>query len=645
MSVTVGANERLAALTAAGTSVWLDQIRRSLIEGGELQRLIDEMSLRGVTSNPAIFEKAILGSDDYDDELRELAERGQRRRREIYDAIAIKDVQLAADVLRPVYDELDGYDGFVSLEVGARGRARHRRDARAGARLLAARRPPERDDQDPGHDRGRCRRSSSAISEGINVNVTLLFSVESYANVAEAYIRGLERRREDGGDIADVHSVASFFVSRVDSKVDKRLEERGQHRPARRGRALERARGVRALQGDLPRRALRRAGARPARPCSARCGRRPASRTRTTRRRCTSTSWSRPRPSTRCRCRRCSRPARRRRSPGATADVDASEARGRDAARSRTPGIDMERGHRGAARRGRRAVRRRDGEADRRRRGAREAVVTGRPPTIESNIPDELEPAIAERVKRAAEEDVARRIWRKDETLWGGAGAPEIADRLGWLTISETMLEHVRRPRARSPTRCSDDGLTDVRAARHGRLVARPGGVPRSRSAPLERRAPAARARLDRPGRGPRGSRARSTSRRRSSSSRRSRAGRSRRCRTSATSSRRRRGGGETASQLRRDHRPGHPAARAGRGARLPARLPERPRHRRALLGAVVLRARAGRADGRRHRRAARAARRSPSRSCRARRPLVEQLRPVARARDGRAGAQPAATS
>src|SRR5687767_15859705 len=97
MSVTIGANERLAALTAAGTSVWLDQIRRTLIEGGELQRLIDEMSLRGVTSNPAIFEKAILGSDDYDDQLRELAEKGLSAR-EIYDEIAILDVQMAAEI-------------------------------------------------------------------------------------------------------------------------------------------------------------------------------------------------------------------------------------------------------------------------------------------------------------------------------------------------------------------------------------------------------------------------------------------------------------------------------------------------------------------------------------------------------------------
>src|SRR3954447_25790655 len=105
MAETVGANERLAALTQAGTAVWLDQIRRSLIEDGELQRLIEESSLRGVTSNPGIFEKAILGSADYDDQLRDLAEEGLGPR-EIYERIAVQDVQMAADVLRSVYDEL-----------------------------------------------------------------------------------------------------------------------------------------------------------------------------------------------------------------------------------------------------------------------------------------------------------------------------------------------------------------------------------------------------------------------------------------------------------------------------------------------------------------------------------------------------------
>jgi transaldolase len=115
-SPALGQNERLAALTAAGTSVWLDQIRRSLITAGELERLERELSLRGVTSNPAIFEKAILGSTDYDEQIAELAATGLSAR-EIYDEIAILDVQLACDVLRRVWDETDHGDGFVSLEV------------------------------------------------------------------------------------------------------------------------------------------------------------------------------------------------------------------------------------------------------------------------------------------------------------------------------------------------------------------------------------------------------------------------------------------------------------------------------------------------------------------------------------------------
>src|SRR4030088_614794 len=116
MSVSTEVNPRLAALTAAGTSVWLDQIRRSLIENGELQRLIEVDCLRGVTSNPSIFEKAILGSDDYDDELREMEREGLEAK-EIYDRIAIKGVHLATDVLRPVWESLEHADGFVSLEV------------------------------------------------------------------------------------------------------------------------------------------------------------------------------------------------------------------------------------------------------------------------------------------------------------------------------------------------------------------------------------------------------------------------------------------------------------------------------------------------------------------------------------------------
>ena len=225
MSVGAGVNERLAALTAAGTSVWLDQIRRSIITSGELERLVRELSLRGVTSNPAIFEKAILGSTDYDEQIAELAEKGMDAR-EIYDEIAILDVQLACDVLRR---RLGGGRPRRRLRV-ARGRAglraRHRR-----RRIKQAREYWERVDRPnlmikiPGTEAG-VPAIEETIAAGINVNVTLLFSVESYSAIAEAYIRGMERRHE-AGESLDIHSVASFFVSRVDTEVDKRLAELG----------------------------------------------------------------------------------------------------------------------------------------------------------------------------------------------------------------------------------------------------------------------------------------------------------------------------------------------------------------------------------------------------------------------------------
>ncbi|MGH2839141.1 MAG: transaldolase, partial [Thermoleophilaceae bacterium] len=235
MSVQQSVNERLAALTEAGTSVWLDQIRRNLIvsrgdpsgaplEISELERLVREDSLRGVTSNPAIFEKAILGSDDYDEEISRGAEEGLSSK-DIYERIAVKDVQLAADVMRQVWDATGGDDGFVSLEVSP--------DVAndTDATLAEARDFWQRVDRPnvmikiPGTDAG-VPAIEDAIADGININVTLLFSVEAYERVAEAYIRGLERRL-DAGESIEMRSVASFFVSRVDTEVDKRLEQAG----------------------------------------------------------------------------------------------------------------------------------------------------------------------------------------------------------------------------------------------------------------------------------------------------------------------------------------------------------------------------------------------------------------------------------
>ena len=175
MATTTGVNERLAALTAAGTSVWLDQIRRSLIEQGELQRLVTEDSLRGVTSNPAIFEKAILGSEDYDADIQQLAGEGLGAT-EIYLKLAIKDVQMACDVMRPVWDEADGADGFVSLEVEP-GVAFHTEATLKQARDLW--RDVDRPNamiKIPATDEG-LPAIEDAIADGINVNVTLLFKV------------------------------------------------------------------------------------------------------------------------------------------------------------------------------------------------------------------------------------------------------------------------------------------------------------------------------------------------------------------------------------------------------------------------------------------------------------------------------------
>src|SRR3954470_5467443 len=212
MATAAQTNERLAALLEAGTSPWLDQVRRSLIEEGELERMVREDSLRGVTSNPAIFEKAILGSTDYDEELAESAREGLEAR-EIYRRIAIRDVQEAADVLRPVWDETNGADGFVSLEVAPR-LAHDTEGTLEQARMyweLVDR--PNVMIKIPATDEG-IPAIEQALYEGMNINITLLFAVSYYERVMDAFLSAMERRQAEGKQL-DRHSVASFFVSRV----------------------------------------------------------------------------------------------------------------------------------------------------------------------------------------------------------------------------------------------------------------------------------------------------------------------------------------------------------------------------------------------------------------------------------------------
>jgi transaldolase / glucose-6-phosphate isomerase len=214
----------LKDLQKYGQSVWLDYIRRSLITSGELKRLIEEDGLRGITSNPSIFEKAISGSTDYADILGALQGKSDLDAKARYEQLAIRDIQDAADMLRPVYDESKRRDGYVSLEVSpylARDTKGTLEEAR---RLWKSVNRPNVMIKVPGTAEG-IPAFQQLISEGININVTLLFAQEVYEQVAEAYVAGLEQLAARGSDLSQVASVASFFISRIDTLVDSRVTE------------------------------------------------------------------------------------------------------------------------------------------------------------------------------------------------------------------------------------------------------------------------------------------------------------------------------------------------------------------------------------------------------------------------------------
>jgi transaldolase / glucose-6-phosphate isomerase len=207
-----------------GQSIWYDNIRRGIITSGKLQAMVDEDGLLGVTSNPAIFEKAIVGSHDYDQAIKALIAQGAGSATEIYENLGITDIQWAADVLHPVYQRTAGRDGYVSFEVSpylAHDTEGTVRDAR---RLYAAIGRENVLIKVPGTPEGMPA-ITQIIADGISVNVTLLFSIDQYATCAEAYIQGLEKLIAHGGKPAKVASVASFFISRIDSLVDSKLEK------------------------------------------------------------------------------------------------------------------------------------------------------------------------------------------------------------------------------------------------------------------------------------------------------------------------------------------------------------------------------------------------------------------------------------
>src|SRR5437763_16722134 len=453
MSVAAEVNERLARITELGTSIWLDQIRLNLVESGELERLVKFESLRGVTSNPALLEKAIPGSDDYDELSVQAAKEGLDAHA-IYERLAVKTVQDACDVLRPVYDEAEGHDGFVSIEVNPDIAFDTEKTIEMARHYWKAVDRPNVMVKIPGTEEG-VPAIEQCVYEGLNINVTLLFAVEAYEKVADAFISGLERRLDEGKPV-NLPSVASFFVSRVDTEVDKRLDGLGRDDLA--GTAaianarLAYQRFKEIFAGERWQR-LADAGARVQRPLWASTGVKNPAYPETK----YVDALVGPHTVNTMPLATLNAAGEQSEADSATVDQDPTA----DLEALREAGIDLE-----------------DVTAKLLKDGvdlfivpfekllggiesAREGTVLSRPTTIETSIPDELEEPIVERIEQAKNENVARRIWHKDESLWGGPGVPEIGNRLGWLTIADKMLEEAGELKLFADG-CVDAGLTDA---------------------------------------------------------------------------------------------------------------------------------------------------------------------------------------
>jgi transaldolase len=219
-----GTQNALLGLQKYGQSVWLDYIRRNIILNGGLQKLIDQDGLRGITSNPSIFEKAIGGSNDYTDLLTQLGKQGLPTG-QIYERIVVRDIQDSADKLLPVYKSTNRRDGYVSLEVSPTLARDTQGTIEEARRLWKAVNRPNIMIKVPGTPEG-VEPVRQLTSEGLNINITLLFAQEAYVAVAEAYLDGLEAALKAGEDISGIASVASFFVSRIDTLVDSTIDER-----------------------------------------------------------------------------------------------------------------------------------------------------------------------------------------------------------------------------------------------------------------------------------------------------------------------------------------------------------------------------------------------------------------------------------
>ncbi len=429
----------MQALLELGQSVWLDYLRRGMLGSGELQSLIDD-GLRGMTSNPTIFEHAIGGSSDYDDELRTLAA-SQRSDLEVFEQLAVADVRHAADLFRPVYDASGGGDGFVSLEVSPTLARETEQTIAEARRLWAAVDRPNLMIKVPGTKEG-WPAIERLLTEGININITLLFSLEHYRQVAEAYIRALEARASASKAIDRLASVASFFVSRVDTETDRRIDAKGGALLDLRGKvAIANAQLAYAWFRDRLKsptwQRLASAGAKPQRLLWA------------------STGTKDPTYSDVLYVDSLIGPDTINTMPPATLQLfedhgtvrrtlpeDVSEAR-RVMDRLAAGGVDF-------------ADVTRTLEEDGIEKFAKSfeallGVIGTKRKALATQVPRRhsairaLEAAVAVRVDASEVAQLPRRIWARDPTVWkDDADTPEIRDRLGWLTVGEAMAQQVK---------------------------------------------------------------------------------------------------------------------------------------------------------------------------------------------------------
>lgn len=215
---------QLLEINKYGQSIWMDNLSRDIIQSGDLKNMVENQGIKGITSNPSIFEKAIAGNAIYDRDI-EAGIGKKLSTQDIYESLAFEDIRNACDILRPVYEATDGLDGYVSIEVPPTIADDTQKTIEEARRYFKEVGRENLMIKIPGTEAG-LPAVEQVISEGMNVNITLLFSVDSYVNTAWAYIRGLEKRVAQGKDISKISSVASFFLSRIDAKIDGKIDEK-----------------------------------------------------------------------------------------------------------------------------------------------------------------------------------------------------------------------------------------------------------------------------------------------------------------------------------------------------------------------------------------------------------------------------------